>query len=124
MTHTTTTATEWVCVDCHLSVAGYGPEETGHAMPEPFSGDPSITDVTNGSDPGECEHHDGRSWDEWSDADHDAHSEHDHDSFSLTPCAGCGSSLAGDRYAVTVEYVEWLEPFTPDTAYRWHAVTS
>jgi hypothetical protein len=103
---TTTTTTEWVCVDCYLAVAGYDSHETGHDMPSPFGSDETVTDVVNGSPVEECEACRADGITEWDGSDCDAldaHSEHDHDSFSLWECAGCGSSLAGDRYAVTVE---------------------
>ena len=108
-TFTRSSATEWVCVDCHLAVAGYSSDETGHEMPEPFAGVEGIEDVTNGSPIHECDTPECVAAVAAVDDSYDLHSECDHDSFSLHACAGCGSSLAGDRYAVTVSYIEWEE---------------
>ena len=100
---TTDYATEWVCVDCHLSIAGYSSDETGRTMPTPFESDPSVTDAVNGSAPADCDacKADGVTFDD-DGAWYEIHADHDHDSFSLSPCRGCGSTLAGDRYAVTI----------------------
>lgn len=119
---TRTTATEWVCTDCHLAIAGYSSDETGHDMPTPFADITGVEDVANGSPIAECDTpecvaavaallsapSDPERFAPF-DRAQELHDECDHDSFSLHPCAGCGSSLAGDRYAVTVSYVEWEE---------------
>lgn len=107
MSYTIENSTEWVCVGCHLAIAGYSDDEAGETLPRPYSTDDTVTDVVNGSPIDECEFDPcttaGPEFDGSDAAIHDAHSEHDHDSFSLSPCDSCGSTLAGDRYAVTVE---------------------
>ena len=84
MTNTTATATRSdvaveVCLDCLLAAEGYTEDETGHTPDrEPwglFDGEPGHP-VADGSEEG----------------------------FGSWPCQGCGSTLAGDRFAAAWLY--------------------
>lgn len=108
---TSTTETVWVCGSCYMAIAGYDEKELGYAPTVPFKDDPTVVEVVNDSDPRECDacKADGISWDDgytdnWEAIE--AHGEHDHDSFSLQTCPGCGQTAAGDRYAATITIQE------------------
>jgi hypothetical protein len=71
----TATAVE-VCLDCLLAAAGYDEHETGST--------PTV-----------------EPWGLWADEPGHAYAEGTEEGFSSRPCEGCGSHLAGDRFAAT-----------------------
>ena len=90
----------WLCQDCYVLLVNgdVSPdvEDPGKLL-SLLAGD----EITAGM---LAEHHaDGcPNHPEWSGADCDC----EHDTFSWSPCAGCGSNLGGDRYAVTAWITE------------------
>lgn len=84
--------TYWVCVDCYFALVGADDnDETPDREPlSLFSGDVDLTPgmLAADHDP-DCER------------ETDGDCECEEQTFSWSPCAGCGSILGGIRYAVT-----------------------
>lgn len=96
MSTTTAQGIVWVCQDCMLAHAnGDEPMDRPADEPEVWAlwADEPAGSVTMGI--GTDEHNDGCEGD-WEQGCYC-----EHDSFSTRRCGGCGSWLAGDRYAFT-----------------------
>lgn len=90
--------TYWVCVDCHLD-HHVGDEHEPAEGCVPWSLIEPGQTMTNGifQKDHEC------GWEDMTDADEPpCDGECEMATFSKTPCDGCGSYLAGERYAYTV----------------------
>lgn len=92
MTATEYTTTYWVCVDCYET--HHGVREDWRPAPdrEPLNLIPEDAEVTT-----------GLLWGEHAeDCPNRAECDCEHDTFSWSPCDGCGSTLGGTRDALTV----------------------
>lgn len=91
MMATETATTYWVCEDCLMAQAGYDEHELGRAFEcDPLNLIPADAVVTDGL---LREEHD---------CDGEPECDCETVDFSRSSCDGCGSHLAGSRYALTV----------------------
>lgn len=98
MIATTEHTTVWVCVDCYETHHGAREEWRGAPDCEPLTLIPESAEVTAGlvrDEHGEdCPNREAGTWvDEC---------ECERQTFSWSPCQGCGSTLGGEREALTV----------------------
>lgn len=96
----------WVCVDCIvLEANGEMPTDPTPGEPEPLSDIPADCDLTVGMMASEHDEDCPVREQLESNSAVDTECECEHRSFSWSQCDGCGSSLGGERFALTM----WTE---------------